>query len=93
MQLREGMGLATYNAMIDPLLPLSKKNHTLTLILQDKHHQDWIQQRIICKPGYLNLFRGFFNDINLKIKTVLMEELWQKDIVLLVTFTEYTDII
>ena len=74
MQLREGTGLATYNAMIDPLLPLSKKNHTLTLVVKDSHHQDWLDARVITKPGYLNMFRGIFDDINLKIKLVILED-------------------
>ena len=73
-QLKSGSAHNIYLNMIDPILPLSQDNNTLILIVKDTHHQDWAEA-VLTKPGYLNIFRGVFNDINLKIKTVLMEDL------------------
>ena len=73
-QLKSGSAHNIYISMIDPILPLAQDNNTLILIVKDTHHQDWAEA-VLTKPGYLNIFRGVFNDINLKIKTVLIEEL------------------
>ena len=73
-QLKSGSAHNIYLNMIDPILPLSQDNNTLILIVKDTHHQDWAEA-VLTKPGYLNIFRGVFNDINLKIKTVLMGDL------------------
>lgn len=66
---------AAYNTMIEPLNAFSQDNGVLTLVALNDHHRNWLTGRIINAPGYLNIFRGAFDDINLKIKLVLMEEL------------------
>lgn len=72
---KETMPLNGYNEMVAPLIVKSLNGKTLTLVCLNIHHQNWIEGRVINMKGYLTVFRSHFDNINLKIKLVLMEEL------------------
>lgn len=73
--LHNGMAPKTFNEMVAPLIAKSLNGNTLTLVCQNEFHRSWIEGRIITPHGYLRIFQGAFNNFNLKIKLVLMEEL------------------
>jgi len=69
------MNRANYDDMIAPLIVKSLNGKILTLVCQNKFHQSWVEERIIRPKGYFNVFKSHFENYNLKIKLVLMEEL------------------